>query len=137
MSEKSKNIIIISLIAVIFILIIGLVYLYLKNEHLEDRYDDLKDLYEYTYNNNDNTSNNNPENTDESNNKTRDEILNIVLKDLNITRQDITDLDIELEYKLKYNKRVYEVSFDYKLFEYEYYLEPTTGKILDSYKSLS
>ena len=56
---------------------------------------------------------------------------------INVKKNNLRDLDIELEYKVRYGKSVYEISFDYDYLEYEYYLDPESGKILDSFKSLS
>ncbi len=135
--DKTKNIIIILMSVIIIILIIGLILLIFKNELLEDHYDKLEERYEYLYENNLNNKENNPDNGSNNDIISRDKALDIVLKDLKITKNDLRDLDIELEYKVRYNKTVYEISFDYNYLEYEYYLEPSNGKILDTFKSLS
>ncbi len=143
MSEKSKNILIIVLISIIIILVIGMVILVFQNIRTEDKLDYLEDHYEYlNENNNQNNVDDNIINSDKSSNNdnqniSQNEALEIVLKDLKIAQNDIRDLDIELDYEPKYQKNVYEVSFEYKYYEYEYYLEPATGKILDSFKSLN
>ncbi len=142
--EKTKNILIVILGIVVLVLAIAVAILSVKKEFIDERYDDLEDRYEYllehSQNNNSNLGNSNDNDTlDNPNNNyiTRDTALENVLKDLKIERNSINDLDIELEYKVRYGTTVYEVSFDYKYYEYEYYVDPTTGKILDSFKSLN
>ena len=131
--EKYKNILIVVLFFIIVALMMEIIFLESKKEFIEDKYDDLEDRYEYLQSN----SNNSLE-EDNLDKKiiTKEDALNIVLEDLKISKNDIRDLDIELEYKIKYEKTIYEISFDYNYFEYEYYLEPSNGKILDSFKSL-
>lgn len=143
--DKRKNIIIILLGVIIVLLVVGLSLFIVKDKFLEDNYEKLEDRYEYLFenslNNKENTTNNddNSSNDNTQNNKTisRDEALDIVLKELNLKKNNLRDLDIELEYKVRYGKSVYEISFDYDYLEYEYYLDPESGKILDSFKSLS
>ncbi len=143
--DKRKNIIIILLGIIIILLVVGLSLFIVKDKFLEDNYEKLEDRYEYLFenslNNKENTTNNddNSSNDNTQNNKTisRDEALDIVLKELNLKKNNLRDLDIELEYKVRYGKSVYEISFDYDYLEYEYYLDPESGKILDSFKSLS
>ena len=133
--NKSKNILIIILTIIVILLIIAVIYLGLKNEFLEEKYEYLKDNnYNINLPENNNDTNNNSNNNN-SNYISKDTALDIALKDLKINNNAIRDLDIEMEYKAKYGKSVYEVSFDY--LEYEYYIDPTSGKILDSFKSLS
>ena len=136
MKEK-KNWLYILLGVIICILLGGLILLYVKYEQLEDRYDD-----DYHYNTNyDNNSNNNivDDNDSDNNNQentnyiSRDKALQIALDNLKIKQENVYDLDIELEYKNRYGKMVYEVSFDYNHYEYEYYIDATSGKILDSF----
>ena len=114
----------------------GLILLYVKYEQLEDRYDE-EYHYNTNYNNNSNNNvvddNNNNNNQENSNYITRDKALQIALDNLKIKQQNVYDLDIELEYKNRYGKMVYEVSFDYNRYEYEYYIDATSGKILDSF----
>ncbi len=144
--DKRKNIIIILLGVIIILLVVGLSLFIVKDKFLEDNYEKLEDRYEYLFENSLNNKENNVDNNDNTsnndntqNNKTisRDEALDIVLKDLNLKNNNLRDLDIELEYKVRYGKSVYEISFDYDYLEYEYYLDPESGKILDSFKSLS
>ncbi len=124
---------------ILIIMILGLgifsLIMYMKYERLEDKYDDMDyEYFDHSLNNNDYPSINDDIN---SNNKyiSQEEALNIVLNNLNISRNDIYDLDIELEYKARYGDVVYEVSFDLGQYEYEYYLKATTGAILDSLRS--
>ncbi len=88
-----------------------------------------------------NSSTSSTNNTTSTNNSSsskyisRDKALQTALNSLNVSKNSIYDLDIELENKARYQKVVYEVSFDYNNYEYEYYIDATSGKILDSFKS--
>lgn len=119
---------------IICILLGGLILLYVKYEQLEDRYDE-EYHYNTNYDNNNNVvdENNTNNNQENSNYITRDKALQIALDNLKIKQENVYDLDIELEYKNRYGKMVYEVSFDYNRYEYEYYIDATSGKILDSF----
>ena len=125
-NKKENHIVLIILGIIIFILVIGLVVLIIKYEHLEDHYDHLEDMYNYQINNNTELNNNYI---------SRDEALNIALNDLKATRNEVYDVDLELEYKARYQTLVYEISFNNKNYEYEYFIDATSGKILDYYKS--
>ena len=112
----------------------GIVFLIFQNKALEDKYEHLEDYYEDRYDEDlDNTPNVNPNNT--NNYISQDEALQIALKDLKLNKSEVYDIDVELEYKAKYNKQIYEVSFDYKQYEYEYFIDAQNGDILNSYKS--
>lgn len=120
--DKKNNLSTVLLVVIIFCLVIGIILLYFKYENLEEMYDVLDD-----------------ENNIEDNIEkyiTKDEALNIVLEDLKISKSDLYDLDIELENKSRYDGVVFEVTFDYGNYEYEYYIHAVTGKILDSLKSI-
>ena len=141
-SQKNISLIVMLLIIVIILLVVGLGFLFLKYENLEEKYDDMfEDRYDVDYGVNNGSDKNPSTNTEDTNSNSsskyiaKDEVLQIVLKDMNVKHSDIYDLDIELEYKPRYGETVYEVSFDYKQFEYEYYLDAETGKILDSFKT--
>ena len=62
----------------------------------------------------------------------KEEALDIALKDIQTEKADVHDISIELE--RKYGKVVYEIDFDYQYYEYEYYIDATTGEILHSFK---
>ena len=81
-------------------------------------------------NNNVNTTNTN-NTTDNGNYISRDDALKSALEDSGITESDIRDLDIELEDK--YGQTVYEVTFDYNQYEYEYYINREDGSIVKSF----
>ncbi len=123
-------------------LIGGIIFLVWQNKALEDKYEHLEDYYEDRYDEDlDNTPNVNPNNTPNVNpNNTnnyisKDEALQIALNDLKLNKNEVYDIDVELEYKAKYNKQIYEISFDYKQYEYEYFIDAQNGDILNSYKS--
>ncbi len=73
-------------------------------------------------------------NTQKENNNyiSSQEALQVVLKSLNITENNITDLSNEIDYK--YGKTVYEIDFDYQNYEYEYYVDALNGEIIKSFK---
>ena len=80
-----------------------------------------------------NTNNNINESSDINNSYiSSSDALSIVLKDLNINKNDIYDLSNELEYK--FGKTVYDIDFNYNRFEYEYYVDAITGEIVKSFK---
>ncbi len=114
------------LLSIIVILLIAIVLLVLGNKK------------DYNLDNiNDNTINDNGTNIDNSTNNnyiSKQEALNISLNNIGITQDSILDLDIELDYK--YGKTVYEISFNYKKFEYEYYIDAINGEIIHSFKEL-
>ncbi len=60
--------------------------------------------------------------------------LEIALNDLKLKEKDVYDVDIELDNK--YNNTVYEISFNYNMHEYEYYIDATNGDIIHSFKEL-
>ena len=141
-SKKNGNsLITVILLIVIIVLVGGVVFLALKYEALDEKYDRLEDKYE---NKDYSISNENKSNVAKESDVSevtsskyisRDKALDIVLKDLNITENDIYDLDIELENKMKYENTIFEISFDYGRYEYEYYVDAVTGEILDSFQS--
>ncbi len=79
---------------------------------------------------NTNTDNNKFNNT--NNYISEQDALDIALKDVGLTQNDIYDLDIELEYK--YSQTVYEINFDYQRHEYEYYINAESGTIVKSFR---
>lgn len=136
--KDKKSLIIVGVLLLVVVFLGGVMgFLYGKYEKLEDKYESLYGDYE-RYDDDFNEDIHKPleENTiNPQNYIVKSEILKIALNDLNITEKDIYDLDIELENKPRYKTVVYEVSFDYNYFEYEYYIDALTGKILDSFKS--
>ena len=149
---KKSHIIIIAVLAVsVIALSILSIALYLKNEYLEE-IKEIRDSYIQSDNNtnindqvvtddnskeentnqeNNNNTNNN-DNNDNNNYISKDEALQIVFKDLNIKQNDVLDLSSELEYK--YGTQVYEIDFKYNRYEYDYYVDAKTGKIVKSFK---
>ncbi|MDE6142149.1 MAG: PepSY domain-containing protein, partial [Bacilli bacterium] len=65
----------------------------------------------------------------------RSKALQIALKDMKLSQSDVYDIDVEFENKTTHGNYVYEVSFDYKNNEYEYFIDAKTGKILSSFQS--
>lgn len=81
---------------------------------------------------NDNTIENNQNNNSEYIGK--DKALEIVLDHANLNKNNLYDLDIELE--RKYSSVVYEIDFKYDRYEYEYYIDATSGEIIHSFKEI-
>ncbi len=124
--DKVKDIIIIILSVIAIILFFICIGLIIKKEFLDN--DDTS-----KYNNSDSSVNSsNIENNNNSNNYiSRDEAIDIALKDIKLSKSDVYDLDVELENK--FNTVVYEVVFDYNRLEYEYYINATDGSIIKSF----
>ena len=80
----------------------------------------------------DNTLDNSSNDNSTNNYITKEEALNIALKNINISRNNIYDVNVELDFK--YNTTVYEIDFNYKNYEYEFYINATSGKILHSFR---
>ena len=122
------------LIVIVLLLIIILLVLWNQAE------DNLKSVNDRvgensTINSEINDNNSLKENNSTSNNYiSKQEALNISLKDIGISQDNIRDLDLELDYK--YGKTVYEISFNYKQFEYEYYIDAENGEIIHSFKEI-
>lgn len=128
--KKEKNSILLGiLVIVIVVLVLGFGFMFVKYERLEDRYEDREDYVD------DDTVNDNSVKEDDLKYIKRDSALDIVLGNLGISKSDVHDLDIELEKKYRYDNPVYEISFDYNFYEYEYYVDATNGDILDSFVS--
>lgn len=146
--EKNKNgmkIFIAALLCIIIVLLVIIIVLFLDNER---EYDDDYPNYGsqiYDQGNNSNSNNNNEENNNGNNNNgnnndngnyiSKQNALSIALKNIGLKESDIYDLSIELDYK--YGKVVYEIDFDYKQYEYEFYIDATSGAILHSFKERS
>ncbi len=108
--NKKSNLIIFILIGIIVILLISCTLLFIKNEYLDFKTDYVP------YNNN---------------YITRDEAIDIALRDIKVDRNMVYDLEVELE--KKYNEVVYEVNFDYNYLDYEYYIKAEDGSILKAF----
>ena len=84
------------------------------------------------YNNSDLNNDNNDINDSSSDSISKQDALNVALKDINVKQEDIYDLDIELDYK--YGQNVYEIDFNYGQYEYEYYVSVKDGKIIKAFR---
>lgn len=60
--------------------------------------------------------------------------LAIALENVGANRDLVWDIDIELE--RKFGQVVYEVSFSYEKYEYEYYINAKSGEIIKSFKEI-
>ena len=125
-NNSNNNITTILLSVIIAILVIILIIVLVKDNNQENL-------------NTNNTPNYNEptnENNNESNEKyiTKDKALEIALKHAKLNQNDVYDISIELEYKYKSN--VYEVDFNHKYYDYEYYVDAVTGEILRSFKEI-
>ncbi len=115
-------------IVALFGIIVLLIILIFKLNDNDDKY-----IYNNTNGNNSNYTAN--DRIDTTNIKiSRDDALDIALKDLNIKASETFDIDIELENK--YGSVVYEVNFNSGIHEYEYYIDAKSGEILHSFKEI-
>ena len=114
------------LIGIILILVMILILLNLKTEYVEDK---LEDNYENNSIVENNVTNDDSNKTQEI---TSDKAIDIALDDAKLDKNNVYDLDVELENK--YGQRVYEVTFDYQNLDYEYYISTNDGSIVKSFK---
>ncbi len=138
-NNNNSQLLIVVLIGIIVLLTIGCIFLFMKVENLYERGENTSNNNGYidTPNTNyDNDDFNNNTNTNQNTNNyiTKDEAIDIALKDIKLTRNDVYDLEVELE--RKYNATVYEVNFDYQYLDYEYYIDAVSGKILKSFSEI-
>lgn len=66
----------------------------------------------------------------------KDKALSIALKNANLNKSDIIDIEIDYNYEDDYNKYIYEISFKNNKYEYDYEIDAKTGKILKKDKEL-
>ena len=139
MSEKTERAVLVLLVIIIILLaiILGIVILKKNNNivdsndtnykvNIDDNADGIKVTDEILYNQNSTTT--------DKKYIGKDSAISIALKDLKLTQNDVYDLECELDQE--FNQTVYEVTFNYKNLEYEYYINPETGKIIHSFKEL-
>lgn len=72
--------------------------------------------------------------TDTSNYIASDKALEVALKNVGLTKADVSDVEVELERKS--GQVVYEVSFDAGQYEYEYYIDAESGEIVKSFREI-
>lgn len=137
MSEKTEKTVLVLLVIIIILLavILGIVILK-KNNNIVDSNDS---NYKVDIDENDGIKVtddiiDNQNTTDNKNYIGRDSAISIALKDLKLTKNDVYDLECELD--KEFNQTVYEVTFNYKNLEYEYYINAESGKIIHSFKEL-
>ncbi len=133
-NKNLKNIIILLVIVIVLLIGFGIFFIIEFHEEREDIHDlsrdrvnnfvPSKDIDEDDY------FNSTPDN---QNYITKDQALDIALNDASMSKNNVYDIDIELDYK--YGKTVYEVDFDYQSMEYEYYIDALTGTIIKSFQS--
>ena len=63
-----------------------------------------------------------------------DRAVDVALENVGATRQTVRDLDVELDYE--FGQKVYEVTFDYNQYEYDYYINPESGEIIKSFREI-
>ena len=137
MSEKTEKTVLVLLVIIIILLavILGIVILK-KNNNIDNNDSD----YKVSIDDNDDgikVTDDIMDNQTATDNKSyigKDKAISIALKDLKLTKNDVYDLECELD--KEFNQTVYEVTFNYKNLEYEYYINPETGKIIHSFKEL-
>ena len=135
-NEKKEGLVIVLLVAIIILLAIILGIVIIKKSNTVGKSDDSN----YKVNIDDNDIDISDEFNDVQIDATddsyigRDNAIKIALKDLKLTTNDVYDLECELD--KKFDQIVYEVAFNYKNLEYEYYINPETGRIIHSFKEL-
>ena len=63
-----------------------------------------------------------------------EEALGIALESAGLTKDQVWDIDVELEQK--FGQVVFEVSFDAGQYEYEYYINAENGEVVKSFKEI-
>lgn len=138
MKKENLNInkfIIISLLLIIIFLLIVIIIKFLKDNdkgYKNNYYRGNQNVENIPSKEIENDKNNDSSNIDRNKYISRQQAINIVLKDVGVNQNQIYDLEIELDYK--YNQVVYEIDFDYQQFEYEYYINAENGNIVKSFK---
>ena len=137
MSEKTEKAVLVLLVIIIILLmiILGIVILKKNNNDINNTDSD----YKVNIDDNDGIKvmddiTDNQNTTNDKNYIGRDSAISIALKDLKLTKNDVYDLECELD--KEFNQIVYEVTFNYKNLEYEYYINAESGKIIHSFKEL-
>ena len=133
--EKKKNSlkIIIGLLVVIIILLVGFIIFFI-DEFIDEK-EEIKNLYNHdSIKSDDYNSDYNATNNTNKNYISKENALKIALDDAKINQNDIHDIEVELDYK--YNQTVYEVTFNYQQYEYEYYINAENSNILKSFKEI-
>ena len=137
MSERTERTVLVLLVVIIILLAIILGIVILKKNNNIDSNDS---NYKVNIDDNDDGINvtddilDTQTTTDNKNYIGRDNAINIALKDLKLTKNDVYDVECELD--KEFNQTVYEVTFNYKNLEYEYYINAESGKIIHSFKEL-
>ena len=72
---------------------------------------------------------------DTSNYITVEEALDLALANAGLKREQVWDIDVELE--RKFGQVVFEVSFDAEQYEYEIYINAESGEIVKSFKEIN
>ena len=128
-------------VAVIGLLIALIVQTNKKNDYVINYHTDDKVAEEIIENNKTDTTKPNTEvviddttTTDVGNYISIERALEIALENVGAAKQNVRDIDVELDYK--FGQTVYEVTFDYNGYEYEYYLNPTSSEIIKSFKEV-
>lgn len=132
MSEKTEKTVLVLLVIIIILLavILGIVLLKKNNDNSNYKVNvDDNEGIKVTDDMIDNQTT-----TDNKNYISKDNAISIALKDLKLNKNDVYNLECELD--KEFNQTVYEVTFNYKNLEYEYYINPENGKIIHSFKEL-
>ncbi len=138
--KKNNNILIIVIVAIVLLAVIVVTMsltLFKKMDELEGEYRHGEYNYDDYYRDDeqiDNDKDKDQSEQQEENNGyiTRQKALDIALENLNLKQSDVYDINCELDYK--YGTTVYEVEFKSGRYEYEFYINAKTGKIIKSFK---
>lgn len=137
MSEKAERTVLVLLVIIIILLVVILGIVILKKNNNVGNINDSN--YNVNVDDNDGIKVtddiiDNQNTTNDNNYIARDSAISIALKDLKLTKNDVYDLECDLD--REFNQIVYEVTFNYKNLEYEYYINAESGKIIHSFKEL-
>ena len=124
---KGFKIAIISLLVIIIILLGVVIGMFIKGDQNESPNTPTNDTQITNPNETkeETTSQENNEATTDNGYISTEKALDIALDHAKLDKNDIHDLSIELDYKN--NKNVYEIDFNYKNYDYEYYVDAKTG----------
>ena len=124
--KKENSKLFIASFVIIIVLLIAVIIILLQDK----KYDEIPQMNEPQMERRTRIDNNKTER--KQNYISQDEALSIALKHAGKTKQEVRDIDVELDYE--YGRTLYEVTFESNNYEYEYYIEPDTGKIFKSFK---
>ncbi len=136
-NKKNNHLVTIILCVLIALLIVIIVCMYINSKYQDNHLNNNQPLVDENENIKTNQENKDVKTYDYNDSNSSQYIshtdaLEIALKSLNITKNDIYDMNNERDYK--YGVEVYEIEFKYNSYEYEFYINAKTGEIIKSFK---